>query len=122
MRNIYETTSLYMVGGTAIASAGTVTATGTAFSTLYEPDSKLVVSVGATPSGTLIYRYTGGTAAADTANVIALGTVQPALGGTLTVNAFGTVAYPYHQCVLIATGGTVLASANIEGKLRTLTL
>ncbi len=119
MRTVNETTSLYQVGGTAIASGGTVTATSISFSPTYEPDAKLVVSQGAAPSGTLIYRFAGGSASGDSATVLAVGTILPTGAGTQTVSLAAFVSVPFVNALLISTGGTCLASANIEAKPRT---
>ena len=78
-------------------------------------------TVGATPSGTLIYRLCGGTATGDVANVFNYGTVLPGAGGTLTASVTGDVTSEYANIQLISTGGTVLASAELVGKKRTLT-
>jgi hypothetical protein len=56
-----------------LASARAIDWTG-----VYEPAGRLVVNVGPTPSGTVIARFLGGAAAADSATVLAYGTVSMA--------------------------------------------
>ena len=70
--------------GTVVGSGGTVTATNQAiaWSPTYEPEARLAVTVGATPSGSVIARILGGTAAADTATTLGYGTVSGGLAGT----------------------------------------
>jgi hypothetical protein len=121
MKPAYEVAALWAAGGTVIASGGTVTGTGVEWSPTYEPEGALVVTSGATPSGTLIYRFCGGTALADVANVFAVGTLLPAVGGTVVATAAGAVTTRYANVQLIATGGTSLASANFVAKPRTVT-
>lgn len=121
MNPALEVTPLFAVGGTAIASGGTVLGSASVidFTPTYEPVTRLVVNVGATPSGTLIARALGGTATGDTATVLGYGTLLPGAGGTqcLSVDvASATVRYLTAQ--LISTGGTVLASANWQAKPR----
>ena len=114
-----------MAGGTAIGSGGTVTGVGVDWSA-YEGEAMAVYSVGATPSGSLIARLCAGTAVGDVATVLAVGTVLPGAGGTLTgtLTGYNTAAggaAKYTNVQLISTGGTVLASAELIGKKRTLT-
>ena len=115
-----ETLPIYAIGGTAVASGGTVLSTASVidWSPTYETVGRLVVNVGNTPSGTVIARFLGGTAVADTASVLAYGTLQPALGGTqcLTIDALVTSRYVTAQ--VIATGGTANISAHFQAKPR----
>jgi len=120
MNPAIETSSLFAVGGTAIGTGGTITGTANVidWSPTYEPVGRLCVNVGATPTGTLIARFLGGTASGDTATVLGYGTLLPGAGGTqvLSVDAFVTGRYVTAQ--LISTGGTVLASAHFQAKPR----
>ena len=120
MNPALEVQSLYAVGGTAIASGGTVLGTASAidFTISYEPVARLSVNVGATPSGTLIARFLGGTAVADTATVLGYGTLLPGAGGTQVLNVDAVVTQRYVTAQLISTGGTVLASAHFQAKPR----
>jgi hypothetical protein len=115
-----EVTVNYMRGGTAIGSGGTINSVGMDWKP-YEAGALAVVNVGATPSGTLIYRLCGGTATGDVATVFAAGTVLPGAGGTLVGSLVADVTTEYANVQLISTGGTVLASAELIGKKRTLT-
>jgi len=121
MQHLYEISPLYMRGGTAIGSGGTINCTGVDW-TAYEGGALVVANVGATPTGTLIYKLCGGTASGDVANVFASGTVLPGAGGTLVGTITGTVTTQFANVQLISTGGTVLASAELIGKKRFLTV
>ena len=93
MRYNSEGTTIFALG-TTVGSGGTVTATGQAidWSRYYEPDVRLAVSVGATPSGTVIARILGGTAAAlDTAETLGDHTVTGGLAGTVSFDVTGTI-------------------------------
>ena len=120
MNPALEVQSLAAIGGTAIGSAGTVLGTALAidFTPTYEPVARLCVNVGATPSGTLIARFLGGTALADTATVLGYGTLLPGAGGTQVLSVDAIVTTRYVTAQLIATGGTVLASAHFQAKQR----
>jgi hypothetical protein len=119
---VYETSSIFAMG-TTIGSGGTVSATNQAidWSPNYEPEGRLVVSVGASPSGTVIARFLGGTAAADNATVLAAGTVTGGLGGTVSFNVDGLVTTRYVSAQVLSTGGTALVGANFVAKPRTVT-
>lgn len=84
LKHVNETTAIF-AAGTVVGSGGTVSATSQAidWSPTYEPEGRLVVNVGATPSGTLIARFLGGTAA-DNATVLGYGTATGLLAGTVT--------------------------------------
>ena len=121
MNPALEVQSLAAIGGTAIGSAGTVLGTALAidWTPTYEPVARLCVNVGATPSGTLIARFLGGTAVADTATVLGYGTLLPGAGGTQVLNVdVANVSVRYVTAQLISTGGTVLASAHFQAKPR----
>ena len=119
-----EVTPIFAVGGTAIASGGTVLGSASVidWTPNYEPVARLVASVGATPSGTLIARFLGGTATGDTATVLGYGTLLPGAGGTQCLSVdVANVSVRYVTAQLISTGGTVLASADFQAKPRLLT-
>src|SRR4051794_34559849 len=115
MKPAFEVSSLFAMG-TTIGSGGTVTATNQAieWSPSYEPEGKLVVCVGATPTGTVIARMLGGTAAADTATTIAVGTVTGGLAGTIVFDVQGAVTTRYVSAQVISTGGTALVGASFQ--------
>ena len=120
MNPAIETSSLFAVGGTAIGTGGTITGTANVidWSPTYEPVARLCVNVGATPSGTLIARFLGGTASGDTSSVLGYGTYLPSAGGTQVLNVDAFVTSRYVTAQLISTGGTVLASAHFQAKPR----
>lgn len=122
MKPAFEDTAIFAMGST-IGSGGIVTgpAVGVDRSPNYEPEGRLVVTSGATPSGTLIYRFAGGTAALDVATVYSVGTLLPAAGGTVSATLDAVVTTRFVNAQLIATGGTSLASAVFIGKARTVT-
>lgn len=107
---------------TIVGSGGTVTATGVDWSPYWEPQARLVVSVGATPAGTVVATLQQGTALAD--GYTSVGTINTvgSTGGTAVYEYAATgLTSRYLRTVVTSTGGTALVSASIVGKRRTIT-
>ncbi|MGK2950140.1 MAG: hypothetical protein ACSLFP_16335 [Acidimicrobiales bacterium] len=120
MKHTHEVESTYQMG-TVIGSGGTVTATGVDWSA-WEPSARLAVTIGATPSGTVVATLQQGTALAD--GYTAVGTINTVgnTGGTAVYEfSSGQLENQYLRVVATCTGGTALTSASIIGKRRTVT-
>jgi len=107
--------------GTTIASGGTVTATGIDWGPYWEPHARMVVTQGATPSGTLAATLQQsdvlGSGYTDVGAIDGIGST----GGTAVYEVGGAVTARYVRVVATCTGGTSLMSASVIGKRRTIT-
>lgn len=121
MKYVNEIESTFQAG-TVIASGGTVTATGVDWSPTFEPTARLVVGIGATPSGTVVATLQQsnalGSGYSDVGTINAVGST----GGTAVYEyAAGALTGRYVRTVLTSSGGTAVAHASIVGKRRTVT-
>ena len=116
MKQSLEVSSVFQAG-TLAGSGGTITGTGTDWGPTYMPECKMVVALGATPSGTLV--ATLQQSAALSTGYTDVGTINTvgSTGGTLTYeyNA-GALTGRYLRVVSTATGGTVLYTAALIGR------
>ena len=120
MRHTREVEANYQMG-TVVGSGGTVTGTGVDWS-VWEPSARMVVTVGATPSGTVVATLQQGTAlASGYSSVGTINTVGDTGGTAVYEYSTGQLADRYLRVVATCTGGTALASASIIGKRRTVT-
>ena len=120
MRHTREIESNYQMG-TIIGSGGTVTSTGVDWS-VWEPSARMVVTVGATPSGTVVATLQQGTALASGYSTVGTINTVGDTGGTAVYQyASGQLTDRYVRVVATCTGGTALTSASIIGKRRTVT-
>jgi hypothetical protein len=116
MKHVTELNPLWQFG-TVIGSGGTVTSTGIDWSVTYEPQVKMVVSVGATPSGTVVATLQQGTAlAAGYSDVGTINTIGTTGGTAVYEYDAGSLTARYLRVVATCTGGTALASASLIGK------
>lgn len=120
MRYPFEIESTYAMG-TTIGSGGTVSSTGVDWSTTYEPDARMIVTIGAAPSGTVV-------ATLEQSNVLgsgytSVGTINGvgSTGGTANYDSYGPITARYARVTATSTGGTAIVAASIVGKRRTIT-
>ena len=123
MRHAYEGTLIHGVGGTAVASGGTITGSSIDWLPYYEQDLRMWVHTGATPSGTLTAAVQQSSSSSSGFADVSGGTLTTVgtTGGTAIYQVEAAVSQRYVRVNATSASGTVLASVGLFGKARNVT-